>query len=801
MSNSDSDIFEMRWHEIEALFEELLDMPTIDCEKRLAKLRTRDRGLSDAVEKMLRAAEDESFLEAGAGSLSEEAIKDIFQHVDRHQNLNDPDAPNAARTIGRYELDRHLGSGGMSEVWLAHRADDSLQQTVAVKLLHPFLGREAEQRFVRERNVLAALQHDGIARILDAGIATGDPAYLVLEYVDGTSITDYCRENALGLTQVLQLFQQICDAVEFAHRQLVVHRDIKPSNVLVTADGKVKLLDFGIAKLIDDSQDRALTRSGVFPMTPEYAAPEQIRGDAISTATDVYALGGLLYEMLTGKRPFDTSGMTPLDAAKLVFDTDPERPSTQAEERSWQAALRGDLDAIILKSLQVLPGQRYGSVAEFSADIHRFLSGLPVNARPAGPVYRFAKFLKRNRTPLLIGTVVVVAIVASLANMMIQREREKIQIARFNSAGTALFGLFELIDPELTPGKQLSPTSMLDYFSEQLSAIDIGPQAKVDLLRVLGVMYNRLGEYDRGESLLREAVETAQRTLDPSNSTIGQTMSSLGHYLSRQGSLAQAEEYQRDALMVLTRTGDTGHWILRTKYELAKTLALQGRHQEALALHKESVDGYPDLQRTDPRPSTPREFIEAQNGLARMYIAMSTPHQALPVLQSAVENAATHLESNHPELGRALEGIADVNLASGNADTAREALTRALSIFREAYPNGHHAVGRTMVSIAGIEADVGNRAEAMHLVKDALSVWHGIGEGTPLQMAERYRVRADFELDQGNFDIALQFQRMAVEQRNRAHESNRHRSVIDELQRLKELESLVDAPVDSSAAQ
>lgn len=781
MSDMSDGIHRERWQEIEKLLDELLEKSQEEREEKLSALQSVDEELSSIVRRLLQAADDDaSFLDSGATPVSGDAILDVLEQVEKHQKLTDPGASDRARTIGRYRLDRHLGSGGMSEVWLAHRADDSLEQTVAVKLLHPFLGHDAEQRFQRERSVLASLQHESIARILDAGIATGDPAYLVLEYVDGVTVTDYCRHNKLSLRKVLRLFLQICDAVEYAHRHLVVHRDIKPSNVLVTPEGKVKLLDFGIAKLIDDSQDRALTRSGFFPMTPEYAAPEQIRGRPISTTTDVYGLGGLLYEMLTGERPFNTRGLSPVEIEHLVFDTDPAMPSTQATARPWRGALRGDLDAIILKSLQSTPEDRYGSAAEFADDIERFLNGMPIAARPAGVSYRIGKFVKRHRVSLAIGSVVTVFLAIGLVNAMVQAERQRTQIAQFNSAVTLLFTLFEQVDPDLNPGKQISPVGLLDVGAEQLSRFDAGPEAHVDLLRVLGVLYSKLGERERGEALLREAVVAAHDMLEPNDNTIGQTLNSLGRYLAQRGKLLEAEASLRDAIQALDVAGDSGLWLLNAERDLADTLVLQGSHDDAITLYKENIEAHAVLLSDDPRNQAHRNLVMSRYALANVYTSLGRLDEAVEPAAGAVLVARNKLGADHPELARSLEEMAALSVKQGNTDAARDALQEAQSIYRNAYPNGHQSVGRVLAALAALEAELGSSDAAASLYDEALAVWNALGTGTHAEMADRLRVRAIRELDEGNVGAAMELQLSAVAARRQAHASNDHWRVAEE---------------------
>lgn len=788
------DLHRERWQEIEKLLDELLDKPHGERDARLAEVRDSDPEMHSTLLRLLQAADGDSFLDDGVSPVSGEGLLDTLEQFEKHKKLTSDSAPEEARMIGRYRLEKRLGSGGMSEVWLGHRADDSLEQTVAVKLLHPFLGHDAEQRFQRERSVLASLQHEGIARILDAGIATGDPAYLVLEYVDGTTVTDYCRSNKLNLNKTLKLFLQVCDAVEYAHKHLVVHRDIKPTNVLVTSDGKVKLLDFGIAKLIDDSQDRALTRSGFYPMTPEYAAPEQIRGGPISTTTDVYGLGSLLYEMLTGGRPFDTKGLSPVEIERLVFDTDPARPSTQPSAQPWRGSLKGDLDTIILKALQSTPEERYGSAAELAEDVKRFIEGMPISARSAGVSYRIGKFVRRHRLALAIGSVVTVLLAVGLVNALVQAERERTQIAQFNSAVSLLFTLFEKVDPDLYPGEQISAVGLLDIGAQQLAQFDAGEETRVDLLRVLGVLYSKLGERERGEALLREGVATAYATLETSNNTIGQTLNSLGRYLAQRGKLSEAEQNLREGLDALNTAKDDGVWILNTERDLADTLAMQGRYDEAIRLYLTNIEAHSAHLQDDPRNLTHRSLVTARNGLADVYLGVGQLDEASQTVESAITMARDRLDAEHPELARCLETLATLSFRQGDTDSATQALEEALSIFQNTYPNGHQAVGRVLASLASVEAADGNLDRANSLYNEAADVWGALPAGTHADTADRLHVASILAANRQNIPEALELQKAAVEARRRAHESNEHWRVKYELDALAKIEALTLEP-------
>ncbi|MBL8172582.1 MAG: serine/threonine protein kinase, partial [Acidobacteria bacterium] len=335
------------------------------------------------------------------------------------------------RRIGSYRIVSEIGQGGMGAVYLAERADEAYEKRVAIKMVWSGgIRSEINRRFNIERRVLAALEHPNIARLLDGGVTEDGWSYVVMEYVDGVPITEYCAQRKLSLAERLRLFQSVCEAVQYAHQNLIVHRDLKPSNILVTNAGEVKLLDFGIAKILDPTDDA----SGQSPtllnfLTPEYASPEHIAGQRVTTASDVYSLGVLLYELLTGTRPFNPTSRSPQELIRLIETHEPARPSQVSVQLDAAARkqLRGDLDNIILKALQKEPSRRYQSARQFSEDIARHLNGEPVIAREATLFYRTGKYLKRRKASFLILTLAVATLLGITSREIHQRRRAEEQ--------------------------------------------------------------------------------------------------------------------------------------------------------------------------------------------------------------------------------------------------------------------------------------------------------------------------------------------------------------------------------------
>ncbi|HEV7485474.1 MAG TPA: protein kinase [Thermoanaerobaculia bacterium] len=484
------------WERVRTLFHAAVDASPRD---RQTLLEDCDPNLRAEVERLIEQHDaSEGFLEQSVWDLVDTADAK-WEHV----------------LIGPYRVVRQLGHGGMGTVFLAVREDAEFEQRVAIKLVRRGAGGESLlQRFRQERQILAALEHPNIARLLDGGTTSGGVPYLVMEYVEGTPIDDYCREHDLPIDARLRLFVQLCDAVQYAHRGLVIHRDIKPANVLVTADGIPKLLDFGIAKLTSAQTNATVTRL----MTPDYASPEQLAGKLVTTATDVYSLGLLLFELLTGKRPFENVHRT--------GETEPPRASSVSGLRQ----LRGDLDRILLVALDPDPNRRYASVDKFADDVRRHLDGHPVSARGASLGYRTAKFVRRNK--LFVAAAAVTAIVAIVAFVAVLQQK-RIAERRFEQvrslAHAVVFDLHDAIAK--LPGSTSARALLVRHALGYLDALASESARNTPLQMELAGAYERVGDVqgmpyranlgDSAGALVsyRKALEIAEevRTRQPEN--------------------------------------------------------------------------------------------------------------------------------------------------------------------------------------------------------------------------------------------------------------------------------------------
>jgi serine/threonine-protein kinase len=592
-----------QWQVLSPYLDEALTLSEEERTRWLAALRAQSPDLADQVQELLKAeqaVEQEAYLEKGP--------------------TLPPGSPFAAgQTVGAYRLISPIGQGGMGTVWLAERSDGRFERRTAVKFLSPaLLGRGGEERFKREGAILGRLSDPNIAQLVDAGVTAGGQPYLVLEYVEGAPIDRYCDEHRLDVRARVSLFLNVLAAVAHAHANLIVHRDIKPTNVLVSKDGEVKLLDFGIAKLLEgEGQEGAatlLTREVGSALTPEYAAPEQLTGGPVTTATDVYGLGVLLYVLLTGQHPAGPGPHTPADLLRAITDTEPRRPSDVVTLQSNQAAqsaanrgtpadrlcrqLRGDLDTIVVKALKKDPQERYWSVTALAEDLGRYLHNQPITARPDTLAYRAAKFVRRNRTAVVLATLAVIATGGGVVGTVLQARtaRQQRDVAvRERDRATRITGfmtdMFKVSDPYEGRGNSITAREVLDKAAQQIeNGMARDPEAQAHMMYVMGEVYDNLGLFPQAESLIARAAELQRQALGPEHPETLTSQSLLAVIFVETGRDAEGEKLQRETLAVRSRVlgpehPDTVHSMGR----LAAVLSWQGRHAEAEKLEREAL--------------------------------------------------------------------------------------------------------------------------------------------------------------------------------------------------------------------
>jgi eukaryotic-like serine/threonine-protein kinase len=572
-----------------------------------------------------------------------------FQHL-RKALLRKEDSPAVGDQVGPYLLERQLGRGGMADVWLAERVDGTIARKVALKLPREGLGRHhLAARFARERDILARLEHPNIARLYDAGLSSDGVPYLAMEYVDGQPVTDHCDHLRLDIPARLHLFAQLLDAVQYAHSHLVIHRDLKPSNILVTADGHARLLDFGIAKLLADedaANETLLTQLSGRALTPGYASPEQVLGHPLTTATDVYSLGVVLYELVAGHRPYKVKGTSAAQLEEAIVNVEPARPSTGLDPAAATARgttarrlgriLAGDLDTIVLKALAKAPKDRYATIAEFADDLERRRAGQPVRAQPASLAYRARKFVVRNA--LSVGA--VVAVIAALAvgvTVALWQARE----ARRQAASTVavkdfLITLFEansLEREDAARRRQLTAGQLLEEGAMRLAgAFADQPELKLELQGVVGRLMHDVAMTDRALSLRAERVAGLAARGAPAAER-ARALGDLADTLTQKGDIAGARQQLESAIGLLQGQSRRADAVLR--WSLVSNLGFLGiegpDRPGAEAQLKQAVD---ELRALSPVST---EYAEALLRLAGANSAANRTEQSVPMFNEALD--------------------------------------------------------------------------------------------------------------------------------------------------------------------
>lgn len=689
-----------RWQVVKSLLNESLELSAEERQAFLDERLEPGSELRQHVESFF-TAEDEAgaFLETPAFCLHEEI----------------PDE--SGRMLGPYRLLRELGRGGMGAVYLAERADGTFEQHVAVKLLKRGLDTdEIVRRFEAERRILADLVHPNVARLLDGGTSDDGRPYFVMELVDGEPITSWCSARHLSPRQRVALFRQICSTVHYAHQRLVVHRDLKPANILVKADGTPMLLDFGIAKLLDPSSHEPLTTtsSNGSPMTPHYASPEQFKGEAITTATDVYGLGVLLYEVLSGCRPYPVNGHPSEELARAVCEDTPPRPSVAARGSETEDAkaigqrLKGDLDNIVLKAMRKEPSARYVSAEQLGEDLDRYLDGRPVLARRPTFWYRAKKFTRRY--PWQIATVVmtVFATLLQLQNLSLRQE--------FRALSTTVID--DVMSREPLEDGPITPAEALDR-AEQLSQASIGdPETQASLWDALGGIYLDQGMYDRSRSYFEKSLSTRRKIFGDSHPLVAASLLNIANLERSVGADKAAEAQMRTALHTLRQVYPNGHQDLaRGLNNLASLLGTLGEREEAETLSRESLE----MTRRLLGQNHP-DVSNRLNTLAKIVRDNGDLSTAVKLYEECLEIRLLHEEPTSRRVVNVINNLAGVyEEMTRNADALplREAV---LAARRDLFPGDHASVVTALNNLALLLTDEGRTAKARELAEEALAM-------------------------------------------------------------------------------
>lgn len=709
-----------RWQRMQKLFHEAADLPPSDWQSFLHSACANDQELMSEVLAMLEQ-------DTAGTSLLDRRLAEVA-----HQTMAAPSSL-PVREFGPYRIIGVLGEGGMGVVYLAERTD--LGNQVAIKVLRDaWLSPSRRERFASEQRTLAQLNHPSIAQLYDADTLPDGTPWFAMERVEGIPLTEYCQKHNSPIEERLQLFRSVCEAVQYAHGNAVIHRDLKPSNILVKNDGAIRLLDFGIAKQLE-SLDVPLdqTMTGLRLMTPAYAAPEQIRGDRVGIHTDVYSLGVILYELLAGQLPFDLSNLTPAEAATIITEHEPGKPSaaikragTKSGATSLSKTAWADLDVLCLTAMHKDPQRRYRSVEALIRDVDHYLKGEPLEARADTLHYRMGKFVGRNRRAVTAAALVSAAVLGLVIFFTLRltkaRNTALAEAARTQRVQQFMMSLFQGGDEAVGPAADMKVLTMVDRGVQQAQALSTDPKVQAELYGTLGSIYQKLGKLDQAEPLLRQALEQRKRLFGPNSPEAAESLVALGRLRADQAQYEEAEKLIRQGLEIDRRLLPPNHAAV----------------------------------------------IDAETSLGAVLIDRGNYDQAIKILNQTVQIQSASQEQT-PALANSLSELADANYYAGHYSIADPLYRRVLDMHRQLYGAKHPLVADDLGNLGSVQQDLQYYIQAEQFYRQALDITQSYyGKDNP-KTATDLNMLARSLLYQNKYDEATQMLQQALAIRERVY--------------------------------
>jgi eukaryotic-like serine/threonine-protein kinase len=755
-------------------------------ERLLALAKSERRGEIEKIslEDPERAAELGKLLEA------HDAAPDFLQRLDPEQAarlIEEDEHRFAPERIGGYRLSREIGRGGLGVVYLGERINSDFEQKVALKLIkHGMDSESILRRFRVERRILASLSHPNIAQLTDGGLLDDGRPWFAMEYINGSRLTDWCEEQSLSLAERMRLFEQVCRAVQYAHSRLIVHRDLKPDNILVTADGTVKLLDFGIAKLLSGSDDEQtqFTVAGAQALTPEYAAPEQVRGEPVTVQTDIYALGVILYQLLVRQHPFKNQNTNRAALVEAICETDPTPPSSAIDQASdsgqkggpviGRRQLQGDLDTIVMTAMARDPAHRYTSVEALAEDIYRYLNDLPIRARQPTRLYTLGRFIARHRTALGMAAVTVLALAIGLGTAVWQAREARLQAAeasrqaeRAEQVSEFLTGLFRVNDPFENRGESLTARELLERGTESIETdLQDQPHLQFTLAALISDIHLSLGEYDRAENMLERAW-LLNDVVDDRLAEIGllRARALLAH---RRGHYAMALDWF-DRAESLIQPADGAEMSAGLNHNRALALLEGGQFRQAEHSFREAIRGYELASGPNAAP-----IADSLNGMGYLlWKRLDRVDEARSAFERALEISMQHHGEMHPTTSGITMHLGWLLSERGEFDRAEVLLKRSLASNAKLWGEDAERYAHSLVSYGNFESDRGQPEAAIEAYQQAYEIYMmRLGPDHPYpsyplhNMSLRYYEAGDYEQALAHADECLQIRLRAVESTN-----------------------------------
>ena len=804
-----------RWRKLDMILDQVLDLPSAERTPRIHELCGDDAELIEDVISFLNdTARSDGFLDLPAG----ESSAHLIEHSSR---MWDP-ASRLGLMIGPYRLVGILGEGGMGIVYVGERDDGQYKKSVAIKLMLA-LGSDSplRPRFLAERQMLAKLDHPNTARLLDGGISDDGYPYIVMELVEGVSVLEYCENGDLGLEARLRLFTGICAAVEDAHRQLILHCDLKPANILVTSEGVVKLLDFGIGRWLDPAQDghRADLRPRKGLMTQAYASPEQLRGEPMTTASDVFALGVLLYELLTGERPWEIEGLDTAETAARMTATAARPPSKTSGDLQRRRRLKGDLDSIILKAVAVEPADRYGTAHELTEDLRRYRQRLPVCAVKSTPIYRFRKLITRNRAATIGVVLVMMSLVVGVAGIAWEaqvasheRDAARIEAERAGAVSQFLIDLFEVSDPNENVGQDVSAREILDRSLDRLAELDDQPELQVSLQRTMGDVYSRLGLFNEAGAIYEKVLATEIKLHGPESFQSTDTRINLGINYMELSLFDEAETILQECYDIRKDQEPQGsQWLMMPLKALARVADYRGDEQGAVQLYEQAfaLVGPVALADKEDMGRSYNNYASALSGIGRFAGADSAfataeifwkeslheDHSNFGALYSNWALVVSELDDipraemlhrkalaikrklkhNRVQIGVSLINLGNLLVADGRPEEGMPMLLEAVDINREAFGQTHYYVAAAVINVGSAEMALGNYTAAEEHFREGERIFRDIFGNEHAAVAIAHTRLGQVAHQRGDLDQAEQILRESIAMHRPLLPSQKHR--------------------------
>ncbi|VAX19949.1 Adenylate cyclase [hydrothermal vent metagenome] len=715
---------------LKTIFEKALELDKDRREEYFESLSENQKIYIDEVKSLITSYETtDDFLEIASTD------KLIFS-----QDKNQPN-PMIGKHIGSYLIEGEVGFGGMGVVLIGKRDDKEFEQKVAIKILKQGLSTKyLVKRFETERQILANLQHPNITKLFDGGKTEDGLPYLVMEFIEGIPITDYCCENNLSIRERLKLFTTICSAVQYAHQNLIIHRDIKPANILVNTQGRPKLLDFGIAKLLDETimlGNAELTQTKMWHLTPEYASPEQILGENITTSSDIYSLGVLLYKLLTGCQPYKITNNSPLVISKIITEDKIIKPSeiqktkdsaSNPEVRKENNAkisnmLKGDLDNIILKAMRKDPAQRYRSAQEFIDDIDRYLNGLPVTARQDTISYRFSKFVKRHKVGVTLFLLFNILVFLSIAAIIYQgkiaaeeRDKAKIENKKFEKVNSFLQQMLSSVDPSEI-GRDVKVYDILAKAANDVETeLSDQPEIEASIRSTLGNTYVNLGEYDKGKPFLDKALSINEKIFGKESEQTAQSLHDLALYYDWVGDYKIADSLYSKSIEIFRKVlKEPTERFADALNDYAITTMNFGYYEKADKLYNEAIDIALSLY-----GEKNRNTAVFMNNLALNSLDAGNFDEAEKYFKKSLAIIIELLGENRPEVGSNYNNLAYLYVIKKEYKLAEEYLQKSYQLKLALKGKDHSDVGLALNNLGVVNIRMGNYAEAEKYLLDGV---------------------------------------------------------------------------------